>query len=60
MGKSKYMSPAIVRSVAIEMDAEILGGSIVDQVEGVKAIEQDVVEHDFSDATTFNHSWEGE
>ncbi len=60
MRKSKYISPAVVRSVAIETDTEILAGSVVDVFNegGVQSTGQEVQEMDFSNETAFSHDWE--
>lgn len=58
--KLTYTPPRLMPGLALELDSRILGGSVVDKVEGVQAIQQEVVTQDFSDASTFNHSWEGD
>ena len=56
--KIPYTPPRVVRSLSLEMEQAILGGSVVDKIEGVHAVPQDVQTYDFSD-TQFNHHWEG-
>ena len=60
MRKSKYISPAIVRSVAIETDTEILAGSVVDKLNegGVDTTPQAVESTNFDNGESFNHVWE--
>ena len=59
MSKKQYISPSVVRSVAVETGAEILAGSVVNQ-SNLEAAPQQVDELDFSSSSgTFSHNWEG-
>lgn len=56
--KTKYLPPLVLQQFPFELEGDLLGGSVVNQIEGVHAVPQETVTHDFSDPI-FNHSWEG-
>ena len=60
MSKKQYISPSVVRSVAVETGAEILAGSVVEAFNegGVETTGQEVKEMDFSNEASFSHDWE--
>ncbi|MCR5519283.1 MAG: hypothetical protein K6F21_03030 [Bacteroidales bacterium] len=56
-----YRTPSVFRKIPMEMEGEILAGSVVDQVPGVKTTGQEKGDF-FEDASSiggssFNHSW---
>ena len=58
--KQVYMAPAILRKTPLNMEGEILSGSVVDHIE-VTSMGQDVenFNYDFSNENdTFNHNWQ--
>ena len=55
--RKKYIAPAIIRTVSVELETEILAGSTVQKSSEVKTMGQEVVTMDFSD-TSFNQVWE--
>ncbi|MBQ8069396.1 MAG: hypothetical protein IJ202_00910 [Bacteroidales bacterium] len=58
--KVKFVKPAILREVSLENGAQILAGSIVDQVEIISA-GQEVHDIDATDTEfEWNDSWEWE
>lgn len=58
MEKEKhYETPRVLKKIPIELEGDILAGSVVDSVSDVRTTGQDVGGFfDTSDAT-FNHSW---
>ena len=55
--KRRYISPAIIRTVSVELENEILAGSTVQPDSEVKTVGQEVVTMDFSQSS-FNQVWE--
>ena len=55
MIKKFYMAPAILREVNLQVEGEILTGSVVDTTT-VVSTGQEVEEYDFSQSD-FNHDW---
>lgn len=55
--KDLYKSPVIVRTVTIDMDEPLLAGSVVEKRLEVDTAGQQAVDHDFSDASSFNTEW---
>jgi len=55
--KLKYIAPAVKRSVEIEMESDLLQGSVVTPTSTVDTAGQTVQNHDFSDSG-FNSKWE--
>jgi len=58
---TSYKTPAVFRKIPLELEGEILAGSVVDEVSGVKTTGQEKGEL-FEDASsiggsTFNHTW---
>ena len=54
--KQPYKAPAILREVRLQLEGELLTGSVVDHIE-VTSMGQDVEPIDFS-PNTFNHDWQ--
>ena len=54
--KSRYESPFIQRVVHLQMEGELLSGSVVNHIE-VTSMGQDVENFDFS-GDSFNHEWQ--
>ncbi len=54
--KQPYKAPAILREVRLQLEGELLSGSVVDHIE-VTSMGQDVENIDFS-GDTFNHDWQ--
>ena len=58
MGSCKrYIAPAIIKTVSIEIETEILAASTVKNDSEVKTLGQEVMTMDFSQSS-FNHDWE--
>ena len=58
--KQPYKAPAILREVRLQLEGELLSGSVVDHIE-VTSMGQEVdnYNYDFSSNTDgFNHNWE--
>ena len=53
----EYVSPAIVREYAMELDAALLSASVVTPTTKVRTAGQDLDSHSFEDPG-FNNSWE--
>lgn len=53
----RYIAPAIIRTVSVELETEILAASTVQKSSEVKTTGQEVVTMDFSD-TSFNQEWD--
>ena len=58
---TSYKTLAVFRKIPLELEGEILAGSVVDEVSGVKTTGQEKGEL-FEDASsiggsTFNHTW---
>lgn len=51
-----YHPASVVRRIPIQMEGELLAGSVVDKMQ-VQSTGQEVEEIDFS-RSSFNHSWE--
>ena len=54
-----YETPRVFKKIPIELEGDILAGSVVDKVSGVKTAGQDTGDffEDVSSSGTFNHSW---
>lgn len=58
MGSCKsYIAPAIIKTVSIEIETEILAASTVKNDSEVKTLGQEVMTMDFSQSS-FNQDWE--
>jgi hypothetical protein len=56
--KLTYTAPAILEDLALELEAEILGASVVsEETTTVETKGQEIEVHDFTDSS-FNQSWE--
>jgi len=55
--KLKYIAPAVKRSVEIELEQEILTGSVVNPQTKIETAGQKVENRDFTDSG-FNQTWE--
>ncbi|MBR5703184.1 MAG: hypothetical protein IKX45_02925 [Bacteroidales bacterium] len=55
--KLKYTAPAVLDDLALELEAEILGASVVTEETTVETKGQEIEVHDFTDSS-FNQSWE--
>ena len=55
--KMKYSAPIILEDLALELEAEILGASVVTEETTVETKGQELEVHDFPDSS-FNQSWE--
>ena len=55
--KQKYTAPAVLDDLALELEAEILGASVVTEETTVETKGQEIEVHDFTDSS-FNQSWE--
>lgn len=53
----RYIAPAIIKKVSIELETEILAGSTVQPNSEVKTMGQEVVTMDFSQSS-FNQEWD--
>ena len=53
----KYSAPIILEDLALELEAEILGASVVTEETTVETKGQEIEVHDFTDSS-FNQSWE--
>lgn len=53
----RYIAPAIIKTVSIEIETEILAASTVKNDSEVKTIGQEVMTMDFSQSS-FNQDWE--
>ncbi|MBR1510050.1 MAG: hypothetical protein IJ623_05325 [Bacteroidales bacterium] len=53
----RYIAPAIIRTVSVELETEILAASTVQPDTAVKTMGQEVVTMDFSQSS-FNQEWE--
>lgn len=60
MEKRKYIAPGLNRSLSLEMEQAILGGSVVDVFNegGVETTGQEVQPMNFADETQFSHNWD--
>jgi len=55
--KLKYIAPAVKRSVEIEMESDLLAGSVVTNSTNIETAAQKVDEHSFGDSS-FDSKWE--
>ena len=55
--KLKYTAPAVLEDLALELEAEILGASVVTEETTVETKGQEIEVHDFTDSS-FNQTWE--
>jgi hypothetical protein len=55
--KVNYTAPAVIDDLALELEAEILGASVVAEDTEVVSEGQKIETHDFSDSS-FNQVWE--
>ena len=53
----KYIAPAIIKAVSVELETELLAGSTVNRSSEVKTTGQEVVTMDFSQSS-FNQEWD--
>ncbi len=53
----RYIAPAIIKTVSIEIETEILAASTVKNDSEVKTMGQEVMTMDFSQSS-FNQEWE--
>ena len=54
--KQPYKTPLILREVRLQLEGELLTGSVADNIE-VTTMGQEVEEYDFS-SDNFNHDWQ--
>ena len=57
--KQVYMAPAVLRKTPLDMEGEILSGSVVNNMT-INSMGQDVVNYDYDFSNTddgFNHEW---
>ena len=54
--KQPYKAPAILREVCLQLEEELLVGSVIDKTD-ITSVGQTVDEYDFS-KEGFNHTWE--
>lgn len=57
MKKKKYISPRVLNTENVQLEDNLLAGSVVDKNTEVKTTGQEVVSYDFS-GSSFNQSWE--
>ena len=58
MNKKKYIAPALVDDLTLELETEILGASVVtEDTTSVETKGQKIENYDFTDSN-FNQSWE--
>ena len=57
--KQPYKAPAILREVRLQLEGELLSGSVVNNIE-VTSMGQEVDNYnfDFNNQDGFNHTWE--
>ena len=55
--KHNYTAPAVLDDLALELEAEILGASVVTEDTTVESEGQKIETHDFTDSS-FNQVWE--
>jgi hypothetical protein len=55
--KKIYQSPCVLKTLPLEMESNLLAGSVVTKDTGVKSTGQEVTTYDFS-GTQFNQEWE--
>lgn len=53
----RYIAPAIIKTVSVELETELLAGSTVQSKSEVKTMGQEVVTMDFSQSS-FNQEWD--
>ena len=56
--KMTYMAPVVRKRISVELETAILTGSVVNKDSNIQTAGQKVETFDFSDASTFNTSWE--
>lgn len=54
--KVNYTAPAVIDDLALELEAEILGASVANDIENVQSTGQEINEIDMS-TDQFNHVW---
>ena len=52
-----YTAPAVINDLVLELEAEILGASVVTEETVVETKGQEIETHDFTDSS-FNQTWE--
>ena len=54
-----YAPPAVLKTVSIHTEGEIMAGSVVDHAD-ITSVGQKVTDYDFSEGNTqgFSHTWE--
>ena len=55
--KLNYTAPAVINDLVLELEAEILGASVVTEGTVVETKGQEIETHDFTDSS-FNQTWE--
>ncbi|MCR5071828.1 MAG: hypothetical protein K6A62_07875 [Bacteroidales bacterium] len=55
--KLNYTAPAVINDLVLELEAEILGASVVTEETVVETKGQEIETHDFTDSS-FNQTWE--
>lgn len=55
--RKRYIAPAVIKRVSVEMETELLAASTVQPDTAVKTMGQEVVTMDFSQSS-FNQEWE--
>ena len=56
--KLNYTAPAVLDDLALELEAEILGASVVTEDATVETEGQKIEMHDFTSDSSFNQVWE--
>lgn len=53
----RYLAPAVIKQVSVELEADLLAASTIQPDSKVKTMGQEVVTMDFSQSS-FNQEWE--
>lgn len=54
--KKKYITPLVLKGVMLELETDLLLGSVVEKRVEVETAGHEVVDHDIS-SSDFNHDW---
>ncbi len=55
--RKRYLAPAVIKQISVDLETEILAASTVQPDTAVKTMGQEVVTMDFSQSS-FNQEWE--
>lgn len=55
--RKRYLAPAVIKQVSVELEADLLAASTIKPDSEVKTMGQEVVTMDFSQSS-FNQEWE--